>query len=225
MKVKRKELEEVNDDFSEFSLNSPAQKIRRLDVDLPPIMEEEEPSFSMQFEQMNSSVPHMTSAMAEVVPSFMANEERALVLYKPRESPLSILASSPSVSVHVSSGLINGLKHQVFWSGSNNAVTIEELPMDDKSPVSVSSLAVVPWVQSPNSSATDTESRGMIVEEPMEAEEPMEGEEPGDTSMEVEEDRQQCGTIGEEGFHQWPQHCMAPQIPQSNSMPIMWSWG
>lgn len=30
LKMKRKELEEVNDDFSDFSLSSPARKIRRL---------------------------------------------------------------------------------------------------------------------------------------------------------------------------------------------------
>lgn len=30
VKMKRKDLEEVNDDFSEFSLSSPARKIRRL---------------------------------------------------------------------------------------------------------------------------------------------------------------------------------------------------
>lgn len=30
MKTKRKDLEEVYDEFSEFSLNSPARKIRRL---------------------------------------------------------------------------------------------------------------------------------------------------------------------------------------------------
>ncbi|GMQ07489.1 hypothetical protein CsSME_00051653 [Camellia sinensis var. sinensis] len=40
--MKRKDLEDVNDDFSDFSLSSPARKIRRLDAELPPIMEEEE---------------------------------------------------------------------------------------------------------------------------------------------------------------------------------------
>lgn len=30
MKMKRKDIEEVNDDFSDFSLSSPARKIRRL---------------------------------------------------------------------------------------------------------------------------------------------------------------------------------------------------
>lgn len=30
MKLKRKDLDQVNDDFSDFSLSSPARKIRRL---------------------------------------------------------------------------------------------------------------------------------------------------------------------------------------------------
>ncbi|KAK9098313.1 hypothetical protein Syun_025358 [Stephania yunnanensis] len=43
MKMKRKDLEEVVDDFTDFYLTSPARKIRRLDAELPPIMEEDEP--------------------------------------------------------------------------------------------------------------------------------------------------------------------------------------
>ncbi|KAG7578893.1 hypothetical protein ISN45_Aa03g030580 [Arabidopsis thaliana x Arabidopsis arenosa] len=59
MKMKRKEIDRVNNDFSDFSLSSPARKIRRLDLDLPPIMEEDE------------------------IKSVPVNEERAIVLYKP----------------------------------------------------------------------------------------------------------------------------------------------
>ncbi|XP_010488802.1 PREDICTED: uncharacterized protein LOC104766588 [Camelina sativa] len=59
MKMKRKDIDRVNHDFSDFSLSSPARKIRRLDLDLPPIMEEDE------------------------IKSVTVNEERAIVLYKP----------------------------------------------------------------------------------------------------------------------------------------------
>lgn len=35
--MKRKEIDDVNDDFSDFSLSSPARKIRRL-VNIPPCL-------------------------------------------------------------------------------------------------------------------------------------------------------------------------------------------
>lgn len=215
-------MEEVYDEFSEFSLNSPARKIRRLDAELPPIMEEEEPSFSAQFgqkmpltEQTNcSSMTGIVAGMVEGEPSFPSNEERALVLYKPVDNPLVM---SPT-SFRVRPDLIDGLKNQVFWSGHPRPVTIEEVPMDYIANASGNSLAVIPWVRTQDSSEPRTRDSskpmGVIVEEPMEA------DDQGGASMEVEEDRLQ-----DEGSHQWPQHCMTPQIPQNSSTPIMWSWG
>ncbi|KAJ6818999.1 uncharacterized protein M6B38_404880 [Iris pallida] len=214
-KMKRKDFEEAYDEFSEFSLNSPARKIRRLDADLPPIMEEGEPSFSATFGQnppltegqMNgSSMSGIESVMVEDEPSFPSNEETALVLYKPVENPLVL---SPN-SFRVRLDLIDGLKNQVFWSGSSKPVTIEEVPMDYVANASGNSLALVPWVQSQDLSG----SRGVIVEEPMDAD----GQ--GGASMEIEEDGQQG-----EGLNEWPQHCLTTQIPGNNSTPVMWSWG
>ncbi|CAH2065303.1 unnamed protein product, partial [Thlaspi arvense] len=69
MKMKRKEIDRVNDEFSDFSLSSPARKIRRLDLDLPPIMEEEVDLPPVMEEEEIQSAP--------------ANEERAIVLFKP----------------------------------------------------------------------------------------------------------------------------------------------
>ncbi|KAJ6814371.1 uncharacterized protein M6B38_139770 [Iris pallida] len=214
-KMKRKDLDEVYDEFSEFSLNSPARKIRRLDAELSPILEEEEPSFPATFGQKLplaeqatcSSMAGMGSVMVEDDPSLPSNEERALVLYKPMDNPLVL---SPS-SFRVRPDLMVGLKSadQVLWSGNPKPVTIEEVPMDYIANAHGNSLAVVPWVQTQASS----EPRGMIVEEPMEE------EDQGGASMEVEENGQQV-----EGLHQWPQHCMTPQIPQNSSTPIMWSW-
>ncbi|KAG8386752.1 hypothetical protein BUALT_Bualt03G0181700 [Buddleja alternifolia] len=51
MKLKRKDLEDVNDDFSNFSLSSPVRKILRLDSELPPIFEDEECEIHVAFEQ------------------------------------------------------------------------------------------------------------------------------------------------------------------------------
>ncbi|XP_010467131.1 PREDICTED: uncharacterized protein LOC104747230 [Camelina sativa] len=82
MKMKRKDIERVNNDFSDFSLSSPARKIRRLDLDLPPIMEEDE------------------------IKSVPVNEERAIVLYK----PLQQYHHQPHL--FVDTDLVSGLKNR-----------------------------------------------------------------------------------------------------------------
>lgn len=107
--------------------------------------------------------------------------------------------------------LLNLYVDQAFLADNHN--------MDDKTWVANNSLAVVPWVSSHVSSATDLGSRGVHVEEPMDAEDEARG-----ASMEVEESRQQAGGAVD-GFHQWQQHCMIPQLPQNTSTPITWSWG
>ncbi|CAA7057914.1 unnamed protein product [Microthlaspi erraticum] len=66
---KRKEIARVNDEFSDFSLSSPARKIRRLDSNLQPIMEEDVDLPPIMAEEEIQSAP--------------VNEERAIVLYKP----------------------------------------------------------------------------------------------------------------------------------------------
>ncbi|KAL1204627.1 hypothetical protein V5N11_004027 [Cardamine amara subsp. amara] len=75
-KMKRKYMDRVNDDFSDFSLSSPATKIRRLDLDLPPIIEEDE------------------------IQSVPVNEEKAIVLYKPLQhyQPEQIIVDRDLVS-------------------------------------------------------------------------------------------------------------------------------
>ncbi|XP_020243098.1 uncharacterized protein LOC109821294 [Asparagus officinalis] len=213
MKTKRKDLEEVYDEFSEFSLNSPARKIRRLDAELPPIMEEEDQTVPLPFEnQMPQEV-----AGAEIVDldleQIPLNEERALVLYKPVDNHLVV---SPSSTFSVNPDLIYGLKNQAL-----RAVTAEEMP-EDKQAVANNSLAVIPWAPSHASSLIISESGGGIqIEETMKAEEGT-----GGASMEVEESGCQTdGNTAIEGFHQRQQHCMVPQPPQNVSTPIMWSWG
>lgn len=101
LSMKRKDFDRVNDEFSDFSLSSPARKIRRLvnslaeffenprirdhdhdddelvyiiliqDVDLPPIMEEDEIDLPMQ------------DTSAEEIELEPVNDERAIVLFKP----------------------------------------------------------------------------------------------------------------------------------------------
>jgi len=85
-KLKRKDIDQVNDDFSDFSLSSPATKIRRLDAELPPIIEEEEP--------------------------FVENHEKAIVLFNPFLHPNlhNHLRSPSTLSLSLNSDLISGFK-------------------------------------------------------------------------------------------------------------------
>ncbi|XP_058068426.1 uncharacterized protein LOC131217506 [Magnolia sinica] len=237
MKMKRKDLEDVYDEFSEFSLSSPARKIRRLDADLPPIMEEE-PAIPPVFgqpspdEHLNVSTGQLGAAMEEAAPSLPLNEERALVLYKPVNMPFLQSSSSSNISLKVNTELIPGFKnhHQHFWLGHPNIITEvedDEASMDENLASTNHCLAVVPWVPS-QLHADHLEINGLS--------EPMDTEEAGAVTMEVEEEnpstsvggqeeaRVPAGMGGGDGLQQWQQHCLTPQIPQSTSTPIMWSW-
>jgi len=98
--LKRKRcVDEVNDDFP---LSSPATKIRRLDAELPPIVEEDE------------LLPSPSS-----FPS--PNDERALVLFKP-------LAHSPSsISFTVDSDLIK----EIHDTDNSNTELMEDDEMEE----------------------------------------------------------------------------------------------
>ncbi|OEL36889.1 hypothetical protein BAE44_0002092 [Dichanthelium oligosanthes] len=219
---KRKELEQVVDGLSDFSLSGPAAKSRRLDPGLPPIMEEDPPAPSMAFqmlgEKINTGVNMpsvevmMEGAMSHHVPS--DSEDMALVLYKPVDNPLPFGPGISSSSFIVSSDLIRGLKSHAF-----NQVSYHEL--EGESPERSNSLALVPWKppQMPISSdwvASEPE-RAQIFEEPMEA------DETEITSMDFEEAPEAtAGGFDGENVHQW-QHCMTPPIFPNPSAHFMWS--
>ncbi|KAL5974198.1 hypothetical protein ACLOJK_030861 [Asimina triloba] len=241
MKMKRKELEEVYDEFSDFSLASPARKIRRLNADLPPIIEEEETAIPPVFgqpmldEHLDVNAGQSAAGMEEVVPSLLPNEERALVLYKPVYTPFFQSSDSANVSFAVNTDLVPGLK------GHPNIMTEEayEASMDENVASSNRCLAVVPWVPTnqPPVSLSQQERRdwadGNRLSERMECEEmdvatmEVEEEDPAAYGGGEEQARASAGTGGVEGMtiQQWQQqHCMTLQIPQNNSTPIMWSW-
>ncbi|KAK6126634.1 hypothetical protein DH2020_039620 [Rehmannia glutinosa] len=101
LKLKRKDLEDVNDDFSDFSLSSPARKIRRLDAELPPIIEEEECETPIAFEHTmlheQSFVNDSSGGIKiEELPNVPSNEEKAIVLFK----PLTLLQSAVPFQLH-----------------------------------------------------------------------------------------------------------------------------
>ncbi|KAJ4963953.1 hypothetical protein NE237_023892 [Protea cynaroides] len=228
MKMKRKGLEEVYDEFSDFSLSSPARKIRRLDAELPPIMEEDETSENPVFfyrppsGDLGSSAQELGATVKEALPSAPLNEERALVLYKPVNKPL--------VEITLVSDLIPGLRNHVFWSGQIQVRRLEHETIDTSKNMEVKNdqLAVVPWVPTQLPSDSRTEMPAAAVPEQMEA------EGVDSVMMEIEDDnvqltpgeaREMSGVEGGESWQQWQQqHCLTPQLPQNPSTPIMWSW-
>ncbi|RRT49146.1 hypothetical protein BHE74_00047398 [Ensete ventricosum] len=117
-RAKRKESEEVYDDFSYFSLSSPATKIRRLDADILPMIEENEatamPRFKHQLsiEQISASTYGMPDIRPVTVHNIAAcppNEKGAFV-YDSAEATPFLSPVGPNVSFRVSSDLIRGIK-------------------------------------------------------------------------------------------------------------------
>ncbi|KAK8601985.1 hypothetical protein V6N13_058348 [Hibiscus sabdariffa] len=141
-KLKRKDVDQVNNNFSDFSLSSPATKIRRLDADSSPIIEEE---------------------------SFPENHERAIVLFNTNQllhhnntPPLcSSPASTPFFSLHAD--LISGFKNQLLRATESKSAEAEEIKKEN-----LGCLAVVPWVPS---QIPSMESRDSDHEVPMETDE------------------------------------------------------
>ncbi|PKU72297.1 uncharacterized protein LOC110106302 [Dendrobium catenatum] len=217
-KMKRKGVDEVFDDFSDLSFSAPALKIRRLDAELPPIMEERDPIGRSVLEpqllkgDMGDAVPDMASVMKEEVFPPTVNEERALVLYKP-------LHSNFVPSLTMDPELISGLKDPSFWPGYQNLV--EEDFVEEQQSSSINRLALIPWVPS-NHSASRLEvssSENGTVEEVME--EGADGE-----SMEIDGGHGHLveAGFGSGSFRQWQQHCMIPEHTHFTSTPILGSW-
>lgn len=217
MKMKRKELEEVNEDFSDFSLSSPARKIRRLDAELPPIMEDEEVKIPTGFKQsfpVSAVGDDSGGPVIEELPCHPVNEERAIVLFKPMTTPLM---HSPT-SFTVSSDIISGFKNQLWSSQSSHikSATDEEGETHDK-PTN-ECLAVVPWVPSqvggtPGMVISEAEIPDMMEADDMEIEENYENTQRGEVNV-----MRESG-----GLHQWhQQHCMTSHLPQNTSTPIAW---
>ncbi|XWS73293.1 hypothetical protein CRYUN_Cryun02cG0115800 [Craigia yunnanensis] len=203
-KLKRKDIDQVNDDLSDFSLSSPATKIRRLDADLPPIMEEEE--------------------------CFPENHERAIVLFNPllhhNNNFITPLLRSPStLFVSLNSGLISGFKNQFLRESDMKSADYDGPKSHQSNKATEGCLAVVPWVPSqiPSLESSDGE---LEVPESMEADE-MDVEESNSNNIRMEQEHgYEFGGLkpSEALHHHWTQqNCTIPQPPQSPFTPITWS--
>ncbi|XP_075512915.1 uncharacterized protein LOC142548462 [Primulina tabacum] len=220
LKMKRKDLEDVTDYFSDFSLCSPARKIRRLDAELPPIMEDCE--IPMRFEE---SVPEKQSyysnlGVLKIEELPVENEERAIVLFKPVDSPLQ---QFPSIfSVAVDPHIISGIKNQVRQSTESSPWRIanEKAESEDGNLQSNSGcLAVIQWIPSPLPSIHEAKVGQQT--------DMMEAEATEEATMDVEDDvgvdHENVYVLGSANhLHQWQQqHCMIPQLPHNPSTPIV----
>lgn len=229
-KMKRKDLDQVNDDFYDFSLSSPARKIRRLDAELPPIMEDEDPEISIPFHK--PSLGTRSAGVGVVIeelpttssPSVPVNDERAIVLFKPVNGPLLLQQSPTTMSVSVDPDLIAGFKNH--FRQVNLSANERSLASDDEVEAADDineCKAVIPWIPSQFPATLEPQMEA--------AAEAMEDDEMGGASMEVEEDNSemrqanannlQVEMKGSDAFPQW-QHCMTPQIPPATSSPIVW---
>ncbi|XP_057545480.1 uncharacterized protein LOC130824470 isoform X2 [Amaranthus tricolor] len=149
IKLKRKDLEEFNYDFSDFSLSAPARKIRRLDVDLSPLMEEEA-DVQMGLEQglpertvINGLGNRLKPVIVEELPSVPENDEKAIVLFQPtNNNPLVCSQGMFSVDAN----LISCFKNQVFWGSKLNSSRLKD--EDDDNVQDDVCKAVIPWVPS-----------------------------------------------------------------------------
>ncbi|XP_073140691.1 uncharacterized protein [Henckelia pumila] len=218
LKMKRKDLEDVTDDFSDFSLCSPARKIRRLDAELPPIIEERE--IPMRFEesvhQKQSYYSNLGVLKIEELP--IEKEERAIVLFKPVDSPLQHLPAKFSVSVDPH--IISGIKNQVRQSNESSPWRIAD-EEDSNLHSNNGCLAIIPWVPSTIPSVQGAEfCQQTDTSEMMEAE----ATEEMDIEDNVGVDQENVYVPGAANhLHQWQQqHCLIPQLPRNPSTPVVW---
>lgn len=234
LKMKRKDLEDVYDEFSDFSLSSPARKMRRLDAELPPIIEEvEEPEIPIAIEQPATYPSFGSNAVnrglvIEELPSVPENEERAIVLFKPMNT--HPVHSPSNFSVKVDPQFINGFKSRVFWDNRANAFRVadNEATQEEDSSSAKECLAVVPWVPSQLPSA---EGAGVLVQPDIS--DMMDAEDIEGVAMDVEDSivndeprtAVDAGAVCVNGgLHHWQQqHCMTTtQLPPNTSTPIPW---
>ncbi|XP_057421453.1 uncharacterized protein LOC130715377 [Lotus japonicus] len=199
--LKRKGVDEISHDFSDFSLSSPATKIRRLDSAslLPPIVEEDDqpPSFT--------------------------NDERALVLFKPLHHH-----SPSSYSLTVDSELLSEIKNQQlpWWtreeerdlkSNNHHLAIVPWVPQSSSFSTLDEDNTNVELMEADDVMGEQEEGEGVMdIEE--EQQDTAVGNAPSTsitnfpTTMNLPE-----------GFQQQQQHCFLPHLPQSNSTPITWT--
>ncbi|KAI3496331.1 hypothetical protein L1887_38689 [Cichorium endivia] len=189
-------------------------KIRRLDAELPPIIEEEE--------MVNPVLPSQPTSVEQVMTStpvsLPENEERALVLYEPmNNNNIPSLQSRSPFSLSVNSDFLSRYKSKYFTPYILESVDGKPEEHDGDSVSKTGSLAVVPWVAPPSHHRGHSE-----VEVVPEASEMMDSDDMEAMTMDIEYDNN-SQQIHRNEMNQWQQHCLIPEAPVNLSTPISWS--
>ncbi|KAK1417038.1 hypothetical protein QVD17_26160 [Tagetes erecta] len=230
--MKRKDVDEVNDHFFDFTLSSPATKIRRLDAELAPIIDEQEALNSMACGQsipfqdnfMEQSMEDVPIAIDELSNSVPVNEERAIVLFNPNNNTPLLQTPAP-FSISTDSHFISRFKNPVIWSNGldtlRSLAADESQKQDDNSGVINGCLAVVPWVpnQSQHLATPEFNASGAQTSDMMDSD-----------AMDVEDNHNtqpmpkhnHVTPSATQDWSQWQQHCMVQQPPSDFSTPITW---
>ncbi|KAK8968400.1 hypothetical protein KSP40_PGU010716 [Platanthera guangdongensis] len=210
-KTKRKGFDDVYDDFSALSLSAPAPKARRLDAELPSVMEMGQ-RVGDPVANHKHSAGFMCDAMADslhITKKPIVKEELALVLYTP-------LHHQFSPTFKMDPELLSGLKKPVRLH--RNLSQPEESLVEEQQSSTANCLAVVPWVSTISDPSTQVSSVSGAVEEDV-----MDAAEYGE-SMEIEGELGQIVGASVGSLPQWQQHCMNPALSQVPSTPILGSW-
>lgn len=233
LKLKRKEFDDVDDEiFADFCLSSPASKIRRLDADLPPIIEKDAAGIPLKHEQCipesvvsNELVNQVNPADTEELPFVPENNEKAIVLFKPINKP--IFYSPDNLSIDPS--LISSFKNHAILHAHHGLVEDEADRNGDNGELN-GCKAIIPWAptqplyQRPIL-ASQTEVSGTMESEDMDAA-MMEIEDASISSvgpLEASEYiKQSAISEGQQPQWQHQQHCIIPQPPQNVTTPIVW---
>ncbi|KAI7737015.1 hypothetical protein M8C21_016197 [Ambrosia artemisiifolia] len=228
--MKRKDAGEVNDDFFDFTLSSPALKIRRLDAELAPIIDEQDTSNPVEFGQPKPVHDHFVEQPMESSPigtdelksSLPVNEERAIVLFNSNNNLPSFQSTIP-FSISTGSDFLSRFKNPVIWSnrsGTHKLVADETQEHDDdESGASNGCLAVVPWVashsqhpQTAGFAASDARLSDMMDSDDMDVEDNC------NTQQIAEQNNNNyVAASATQDWNQWQQHCMIQQPPNNLS--------
>lgn len=187
---------QIGDDVSDFSLSSPATKIRRLDPELPPIVEEG-----------GESLP-------------VPNDERALVLFKPMN-----LHSPSDFSLTLSSDLISHIKNnQLSWSKQCDYSDNQDQNDEDNRRLAIVPWVPQPSTSCSedknNSNTIELMEADEMGEEQEDEGAMMDVEQEDNNSSNYNYPAMLNLHHQAEGFQQ---HCFLPQIPQNTSTPITWT--
>lgn len=233
LRLKRKEFDDVDDEiFADFCLSSPASKIRRLDADLPPIIEEDAAGIPLKHEQpipesvvLNEVVNQVNPADIEELPFVPENNEKAIVLFKPINKPIFYSPNNLSIDPSL---ILSFKNHTVLRAHHSLAEDDAERNGDDSELNGCK--AIIPWApaeplyQRPIL-ASQTEVSGTMESEDMDAA-MMEIEDASISSVGQQEANEHIkrSAVSEGQQPQWQQqqHCMIPHPPQNITTPVVW---